>query len=342
MVPADGPSGPTWSDDGKKIAYDEFGRLVAVNADGTEWTQIHNDGGTNFAWAPDSKRIAFVRSDPGAALYFPAIFVVRADGSDKRMLVRGNQPSWSPDWTRVAFEYGRLVSVIRADGTGKRKLARVEGDEQLEEIYLPLFWSSDGQKIAYTTSFFKDPKTCQISDPRCSDPGYVDPNTTVVLCRLHIVHPEGGASTTIVGGGLLGKNEGQCDTSWSPDGEQIAFSRSGFVHTINSDGTGDRRLARGLRPSWSPDGKHIVLRRGGSMWVIARDGGGERRLARGEELSWSPDGTHVVVAREFRPRSLGVPGRYAIVVMKVDGTDRQQIWPEHGQCDCGSVAWQPH
>ena len=344
VVPADAAVDPTWSDDGEKIAYNEFAQLSVVNADGTEWAQLFDNGNsyTTFAWAPDSERIAFVRVDPDAAVYVPAIFVMRADGSSKRKLVRGHQPSWSPDATRIAFGYGHSVFVIRADGTGKRRVGSVKGDQPFEDVYIPLSWSSDGHKIAYTTTGFKDPKSCQASDPRCSDPGYVDPNTTVVLCRLHIVDSNGGATATIVGGGLLGKHREQCETSWSPDGKQISFTRNGFVHTINRDGTGDRRLTRGLRPSWSPDGKHIVLRRGGSLYVIAADGSGARRLVRAEEFSWAPDGARIVVARVFRPRAQGVPGKYAIVVMKIDGTERRQIWPRRGRCDCGSAAWQTH
>jgi dipeptidyl aminopeptidase/acylaminoacyl peptidase len=52
------------------------------------------------------------------------------------------------------------------------------------------------------------------------------------------------------------------DPSWSPDGTQIAYRHErndeAEIWLMNPDGSGQRRLARGIAPAWSPDGSMIA------------------------------------------------------------------------------------
>lgn len=52
-------------------------------------------GDRSPAWSPDSKRIAFVRADPGS---LGAVWVMDADGSGQRRLIRADPSSDSPQW----------------------------------------------------------------------------------------------------------------------------------------------------------------------------------------------------------------------------------------------------
>jgi eukaryotic-like serine/threonine-protein kinase len=115
-------------------------------------------------------------------------------------------------------------------------------------------------------------------------------------------------------------------SSFSPDGNQIAFVWSGedqlnydiYVKLI--DAGSPLRLtndpARDDRPAWSPDGRFIAfLRTIGSdraaVMVIPALGGAERKLTEifittsdffgGSGLTWSPDGKHLVVMARKAP-----------------------------------------
>jgi TolB protein len=115
---------PTWSPDGRKIAFVGYGRtiiptewgsreyateLLTMNADGSDQTSIRlsiNGTGTQPAWSPDGKKIAFMNGDgiatinpdgTGETVSAPAI----PEGGDN-----GN-PSWSPDGRKLAY-YRRL------------------------------------------------------------------------------------------------------------------------------------------------------------------------------------------------------------------------------------------
>ena len=84
---------------------------------------------------------------------------------------------------------------------------------------------------------------------------------------------------------------------YSPDGKKIVFSsqpprEQTFVYTMNSDGTGIRKLEEGRQPTWSPDGSEIVFIRThesiqGSgletVWVMDSNGTNIRQLIFGPE-----------------------------------------------------------
>jgi Tol biopolymer transport system component len=146
----------------------------------------------------------------------------------------------------------------------------------------------------------------------------------------------------VVGGGLLGKLDNQCDIGWSPDGTQIAFSRDGFLYAVGADGRHERRLGRGVAPSWSPDGSHIAVHRGAlyepdtTIYVIDVQRHEEHRVARGDKLSWSPNGKALVIRR------INYPGVYVIETFDADGRHARRIWPTAGNtCECGQPVWQP-
>lgn len=74
---------------------------------------------------------------------------------------------------------------------------------------------------------------------------------------------------------------GGFDPSFSPDGQQVAFTRAGGEHglyLINVDGSNERLIFSGrelLRsPKWSPDGQYIVFERGDEVLRCERDDAG--------------------------------------------------------------------
>lgn len=76
---------PSWSPDGRRIAYSRFGRgngLYVMSADGTGLRRVYGGRSVSTpAWSPDGKKIAFVRSVQGFAA---SIYTIRLDGSHLR------------------------------------------------------------------------------------------------------------------------------------------------------------------------------------------------------------------------------------------------------------------
>jgi Lysyl oxidase/WD40-like Beta Propeller Repeat len=108
---------------------------------------------------------------------------------------------------------------------------------------------------------------------------------------LHVVDPDGRNRALIAYGPVSSPD-------WSPDGRKLVFERFGWIHTIDADGTDERRLARGRTPAWSPGGRRIafVSDRGGTddLFTIRGAGGGLQQLTTGlgseTDPAWSPNG----------------------------------------------------
>jgi Tol biopolymer transport system component/tRNA A-37 threonylcarbamoyl transferase component Bud32 len=109
------------------------------------------------------------------------------------------------------------------------------------------------------------------------------------------------------------------DPTWSPDGQTIAYRRSGALVTRNVFG-GEERVIKdwpGYPDSWSRDGKFLIVGRpmgpDYQLWAVAMDGSGaELPLVQGvslaDEARFSPDGKWVV----FHAAIAGAPEVFAI------------------------------
>ena len=96
---------PTWSPDGKLLAFTSVGVVQVPEVDGSNRRAIiagsYWNGGLSFS--PDGRRIAFVRGDRSRS----SIHVANIDGIDERVIfdrdVQAVAPRWSPDGQRLLF-----------------------------------------------------------------------------------------------------------------------------------------------------------------------------------------------------------------------------------------------
>ena len=158
---------PSWSPDGKRIAFTNFTKwhflpvdadIYTVDTDGKNQQRLTNDPFSEWdpSWAPDGK-IAFTYSNEQNQAFDPGrIYVIDADGGDQRRLTNDrlpeSQPSWSRDGKRIAYTSsggGRFqrIYVMDADGGNQQRLA--SGDPFSWDSSPA--WSPDGKRIAFVS-----------------------------------------------------------------------------------------------------------------------------------------------------------------------------------------------
>lgn len=160
-----GLSSPTWSSDGKRLAFIKMSRdkqtwsFIVINSDGTkcgEQFECYNNVASQgeqyrggISWGKEN--FLTVSYNTTAA---PEVFTIYANGQGARNLTNNPAddiaPVFSPDGKSIAFASNRdggqwRIYVINADGTNLRRLTSGPMD-------LTPTWSPDGNWIAFAST----------------------------------------------------------------------------------------------------------------------------------------------------------------------------------------------
>lgn len=353
---------PAWSPDGERIAF--VSTRQPAGTDGRAWNGVYvmNGDGSGVrrlspvdaadyspAWSPKGDWIA-VASGSGKA-GGSDLFVMKPDGSDRRLVVRdGGWPSFAADGRSLFFHSRRQ---------GKWSIWRVNLDgSELERItppdivaYTPRA-SVDGRWLAaavlrgeYRQIELMDLSTRELTALTDDPTDHWNPSISADSAQVvyHKITPGFMASNVEVWGappatGLKMLRLVGAFPAFSPDGRQIALVGGGLARldVMSLDGSGRRTLYAGkdrgvFSAGWAHHGDEIAFAAGGvfqgseaavDLMTVRPDGSGLHKLTRdaGNNAfpAYSPDGRQLV----FRSGRGGFKNLY---IMNSDSTGLRQL-----------------
>lgn len=253
---------PSWSSDSTKVLYIAKTKsknvICTVDTDGNiNRITEHDAEGANPSWFPDGSRILFIEKYRKNTY----IYSVKSDGTDRIKITKDSGdyqvPTWSPDGQKIAYvsikrkltgTYNQIF-IMNADGTNNIELA--DGSKKVEDIDYndSLYWSPDGNYIAFT-------KVSEI-DARMSEKGSITYSYTY---GNFIISPSGNDYDRLLG--KIGAK--QIAPGWSADSSKIAFISNSRLMIFNMKTKIDDEIRVNvsipLSPvSWSPDGSKLIF-----------------------------------------------------------------------------------
>ena len=247
-------------------------RIYCVNADGSDLQPLTDQPDGRFgakgyeafpAWSPDGSHVAFTRtgSDGG-------VFIVNADGSGEQRILEGwaRDISWSPDGDQLVLSWleqgwpadpGELLQLVVVDSDGTNLKVLNDVPELQEGPVTDLFpvWSPDGVRILFQHWVH----AAQAEED---------------AIELYVVNADGTGLRQIETGDLAV----YYSSSWTPDGEAVAFGGGNPGDPMDISGVYAVSLEGGVPERLTPPDLHMFF----------------------PAFDWSPDGSRVAYATTFQ------------------------------------------
>ncbi len=290
--------------------------------------------------SPDGQQIVYTRrwTDKLNDTYQDEVWIMGADGSRNRFLLKGSQPRWSPDGRRLAYVApgqpgGAQIFVKWMDAAGETQVTHLErGPANIQ-------WSPDGKRIAFTSNvpataglkvnmpqrpagakWVEAPRVVDKLDYRADNQGFRPDG----YAHIFVVSDTGGTPRQLTDGDF---NHGAPE--WMPDSETLIFSalrapeaeylfRESEIYALNARTGQSRPLTTrkgpDFNPAVSPDGRQIAYLGNdqtddtytiSKLYVMNADGTNARLVTAAfdrqpNNLEWAADGGGVYFTAEDR------------------------------------------
>jgi dipeptidyl aminopeptidase/acylaminoacyl peptidase len=299
--------------------------------------------------SPDGSQIVYTRVwfDKVNDRRESSLWIMNADGSKNRFLVRGSNARWSPSGDRIVYTAqgdpkGSQIFVRYMDAEGATsQVTRVEESPSNVE------WSPDGRSLAFTmkveqkntwpikmpkapegAKWVETPRIVERLDYRQDGQGFTDDGYR----HLFVVPATGGTPRQLTDG-----DWDHNGVEWTPDGNRILFTSLRIPDAdyawreteIYAVAVSDRTITQLTRrkgpdnnPTVSPDGRQVAYTGfdwtkdtwiDPKIWVMNIDGSNPRLVSgtwdrAPQNIQWKPDGT----ALYFTAQDTGSQNLYAL------------------------------
>lgn len=330
--PADEHSNPSWSPDGRYIAYSSLlsdGGIFIVPAGGGQARRLTDtEFDSNPTWSPNGESIAFSRYTSSQG---QGIWVVPSTGGASHRItpseINAQQPSWSPDGELIAFSSDGRLYVMKPDSTSIRKVTDGPGDQ------LPS-WTSDGSELLFLSERSGSLQVWSI--PVGGGKGQQVTNEAELYSHAprwlasqkKIMYTSQGAIRLIL--------PDSSSSSVIPFHAHLKLRHNGYQRRSPSIPTAGVSLAmRGFtKPAITTSGV-IVVAAGGDLWSIQTDGRVEQLTsgpADDGEPAWSPTADRIAFISNRT-------GDYQVWVLNLLTHVIEQVTNDLGYCE--TPLWHP-
>lgn len=271
------------------------GRAVAQSRLFTVDRYVDIERVTSPRISPDGNHIIFSRArvDQMKDAWVGMLWAMEADGSRQRQLVKGADPQWSPDGTRIAY-------LADADGKTQLWVRYMDAEGAVVQVTsgdkspVNFRWSPDSRTIAFTMPV-PDTASWSIGMPRPPQGAQWTPAPRIVnrlqyradqvgflpddWMQLFVVSAEGGVARPVTHGGFnVGARgvgiPGAAGLEWLPDGKSVLIDgndapdadrqyKISNIYSVDIASGTLRRLTtdKGYwhSPVLSPDGKWVAF-----------------------------------------------------------------------------------
>lgn len=289
-----GASDPTWSPDGKQIAFTLFGSIWVVDAEGGDARQITASAGYHAhpAWSPKGDFIAFIAGSAPAGRV-PNISgrlkLVNVSTSEERDIATpfptGGTAAWSPDGERLVValripNQGAFLHEIPIRGGNARQLQSMPQRQGVGD-WLDASYSRDGREIFFSGTRRESGQIWSI--PSGSPPIYVQlPLTAYRAGDIALLH---SLSASPAGDVIYSADV----TNGKGDYELYRVPRNGGTPVNLSNSARDE-----FAPAVSPDGKwiaHVSNHLGNiDIFLMPAAGGAKKHVKIGKLQFRNPSG----------------------------------------------------